>query len=497
MKQRTDVQPPKDKKAVVPPLRPRASNSNSSKSTKTSSSSFGCPPWMKPLSILITIALIFLVIAWYAMDSSDRVIAELDAQRRQLEDRMKPRGDPLPVLRGDEANPDAVARIRAAKPTPLTVVRTNVAALIEESLRVEGAEGATAEREQPIDPMTSCVPQHLSGLRLVQDNFINDETTESLRKVFRRVLDRYGRGGGSGPVSLVDLNLGVVSMGTNFISLHRALEGEVTQKQNRKSSEAIKAPGMTLEDLELYRNTVLKIHRFVSELLFCENPVSYAFPPSPSEETSHRAVNTSWYLIQDGEGMTVANTLCQDDQKSKERAREEGRRSLYLASPSFFSAIRGDGTDSARFGAKTLNDEYWHEHVDRDQYGSFAITTLLYLNTKEEAGSVLTFEGGNFEFGGAVPLTVEPRRGRLLLFTSGAEHPHWVAPVTDGTRFALTTAFTCLYKKGLRQEHGGSPSYLMQRLNDAQSNSNGGGDGKTNTDAVFLEQLDEVLSRLV
>lgn len=33
--------------------------------------------------------------------------------------------------------------------------------------------------------------------------------------------------------------------------------------------------------------------------------------------------------------------------------------------------------------------------------------------------------------------------GRLSFFTSGSENTHFVEKVGDGTRFALTVAFTC------------------------------------------------------
>ena len=33
--------------------------------------------------------------------------------------------------------------------------------------------------------------------------------------------------------------------------------------------------------------------------------------------------------------------------------------------------------------------------------------------------------------------------GRLSFFTSGSENTHYVEKVRDGTRFALTIAFTC------------------------------------------------------
>lgn len=40
-------------------------------------------------------------------------------------------------------------------------------------------------------------------------------------------------------------------------------------------------------------------------------------------------------------------------------------------------------------------------------------------------------------------MSVSPVPGRLVMFTSGGENEHYVEPVTEGVRFALTTAFTC------------------------------------------------------
>jgi len=100
---------------------------------------------------------------------------------------------------------------------------------------------------------------------------------------------------------------------------------------------------------------------------------------------------------------------------------------LRLTAPTFFSRISGDKAPV------TAHDEYWHVHVDERQYGSFAYTALLYL---ADAGS--DFEGGAFEFmaSSADPprqpaaAAVQPRKGRLVLFTSGDEHPHRVTRVT-------------------------------------------------------------------
>jgi len=104
----------------------------------------------------------------------------------------------------------------------------------------------------------------------------------------------------------------------------------------------------------------------------------------------------------------------------------------------FFSHINGSKT------AHTTHDEYWHSHIDTEQYGTFAYTSLLYLNTQDE-----DFHGGEFIFE-ATPnkkdtevMAVEPKAGRVVLFSSDAENPHKVLNVSQGVRMALTAAFTC------------------------------------------------------
>lgn len=39
--------------------------------------------------------------------------------------------------------------------------------------------------------------------------------------------------------------------------------------------------------------------------------------------------------------------------------------------------------------------------------------------------------------------TVEPRKARVSMFTSGSENLHHVEKVTAGVRYAMTVAFTC------------------------------------------------------
>uniref|UniRef100_A0A1B6FBI5 Fe2OG dioxygenase domain-containing protein n=1 Tax=Cuerna arida TaxID=1464854 RepID=A0A1B6FBI5_9HEMI len=107
--------------------------------------------------------------------------------------------------------------------------------------------------------------------------------------------------------------------------------------------------------------------------------------------------------------------------------------SMFLTHPTFFSRL----TDKP---AVTVHDEYWHPHVDKDTYESFHYTSLLYLSHHG-----LEFEGGRFVFLEPDNSTViiEPRKGRVSMFTSGKENLHYIEPITSGVRYALTVSFTC------------------------------------------------------
>ncbi|XP_055849465.1 2-oxoglutarate and iron-dependent oxygenase domain-containing protein 3-like [Episyrphus balteatus] len=110
--------------------------------------------------------------------------------------------------------------------------------------------------------------------------------------------------------------------------------------------------------------------------------------------------------------------------------------SLYLTHPTFFSRITNET-------AKTIHDEYWHPHVDKETYESFHYTSLLYLNDYKK-----DFNGGRFLFIDGMEKNktisaIEPKMGRVSAFTSGSENLHNVEKVTDGTRFAITISFTC------------------------------------------------------
>ena len=105
---------------------------------------------------------------------------------------------------------------------------------------------------------------------------------------------------------------------------------------------------------------------------------------------------------------------------------------LYLTHPTFFSRITS-------LPAKSLHDQYWHVHIDKETYKSFHYTSLLYLSNHNEH-----FNGGRFVFVGTNNnVTIEPKIGRVSIFTSGSENPHFVEKVTSGTRYALTVSFTC------------------------------------------------------
>ena len=164
-----------------------------------------------------------------------------------------------------------------------------------------------------------------------------------------------------------------------------------------------------------------------------------------------------------------------------------GATKLWLTSPSFFTEISADRPP------KIDNDEYWHSHVDTLQYGSFVYTALLYLNQAGEdfEGGRLTFDspeqrggggggGGGAGGGGggadaaATAALVSPKPGRLVLFSSGAEHPHHVEQVTRGTRLAVTIAYTC-------DERAAIQDFLGRAVEDSEDSeaaaAGGGGSG--------------------
>jgi hypothetical protein len=242
--------------------------------------------------------------------------------------------------------------------------------------------------------------------RLVIDDFVTPAELAALRRLVDGAM-AYSPGGAGG-VTLVDLTGGILSYRTQFLDLFKTMQ---------KTHAAKKAPAAPLAaaDADVYTAVLQRVRAAVVE----------RFLPAAA----------------------AANAA------------------LHVSSPAFFSRI----TDAP---ALTPNDEYWHVHVDTAQYGNFDVTTLLYLTTQQQpedgAGVAMdgNFTGGSFEFvdGGddgsvTAAVAVPPVAARLLMFTSGAEHPHRVSPVTGGVRYAITTAFTCQKTKKPPVDVG-SPDFL-------------------------------------
>ena len=91
---------------------------------------------------------------------------------------------------------------------------------------------------------------------------------------------------------------------------------------------------------------------------------------------------------------------------------------------------------------------YWNAHVDKANIATYDYSALLYLNN---FGT--DFEGGEFEFiDDDANRVVEPRRGRLITFTSGPENLHRVRRVDRGTRYVLAMWFTCSERHQYRDD---------------------------------------------
>ena len=359
-------------------------------------------PWIKRVPLwqsfgtIAAIAVLFIAVGIRFNEIAKEGEARVKAPRST--------GNLPPYRSGDDINPHAKYRFLSNE----TIREPQHADF--EAIGVPCPAKSKQDEEYGGDRFTACIPLNRRCRRMVVDQFIEDHDAQEIVHAMNAIIREVGGGGGSGPVSLVELHQGVISKQDKFLSLHHAIAGA------RHGSKVLP---FTATDADRYLAVVKKIHRLTSELLFCET-----------------------YPCASG-GEAIA-------------ARAKGLHTLFVAPPSFFSRI---GTKPA----VTMNDEYWHEHEDRIQYGSFAITTLLYLNTAH-SNELDTFEGGSFEFGGAVPASIHPRRGRLSLFTSGAENPHWVAPVWEGNRYALTTAFTCDPEAGSSLAHDGEGSFLYNLL---------------------------------
>ena len=106
---------------------------------------------------------------------------------------------------------------------------------------------------------------------------------------------------------------------------------------------------------------------------------------------------------------------------------------LYFTAPTFLTRLSGE---NATWEASEPHDEYYQWHVDRENTPHYEFSGLLYLSDYDE-----DFEGGLFTYDDGS--AVEPRRGRLNMFASGAENKHRVTQVTAGQRLTLSFWFAC------------------------------------------------------
>lgn len=127
---------------------------------------------------------------------------------------------------------------------------------------------------------------------------------------------------------------------------------------------------------------------------------------------------------------------------------------LYFTAPTFITRIDID----TAWSPKEIHDQYWHPHVDRNNTAHYQYSGLLYLSTFGQ-----DFEGGRLLFypqstvageqlqpvlpstgeKAEAEVVVEPKAGRVVMFSSGPENTHNLEKVTKGTRYVLSFWFTC------------------------------------------------------
>jgi len=187
-------------------------------------------------------------------------------------------------------------------------------------------------------------------------------------------------GGGSGPVSIIELHSSTVSYGSEFLSLQKLAES------HKETAEKL-AKIYTEKNLKYYHHVRIKVKKAIAEK----------------------------FNIQENK--------------------------LLLSSPSFFTRTTA---------AEPVNpiDNYFNRHSDTNQFPEFSYSAWVYLNTfnDEFTGGELVFDSFDEEYGTGALLyeqAVEPKAGRLLIFSSGTENPHHDDIVTTGVKLTFTLGFTC------------------------------------------------------
>ena len=127
------------------------------------------------------------------------------------------------------------------------------------------------------------------------------------------------QGGGAGGASIFELYSSVTSMGEKFISLF-AMRNQASKAGDFETLQQIESI-YSAENLETYTNARKKVQNAIGEMFGLDSNL------------------------------------------------------LHLAQPTFFSRLTNKD-------AATPHDEYWHRHIDTNQYQTFDYTALIYLNNQ-------------------------------------------------------------------------------------------------------------------
>lgn len=80
---------------------------------------------------------------------------------------------------------------------------------------------------------------------------------------------------------------------------------------------------------------------------------------------------------------------------------------------------------------------YWIAHCDKANNNEYDYSVLLYLNTDFEGGNLVFMDDG-------IDFVVEPKGGRVVIFSSSSNNIHRVEPVISGDRFLLSVWYSIL-----------------------------------------------------
>ena len=157
---------------------------------------------------------------------------------------------------------------------------------------------------------------------------------------------------------------------------------------------------------------------------------------------------------------------------------------LYQSAPTFFALLVGEES----WEPLSLHDMYFGIHADRNNTPHYHYSGLLYLSTEHEDFG----EGGTFfmydpssvveqepslsvnveqEERLVTEARVEPRKGRVVLFSSGPENPHRVSKVGWGERLTLSLWFTCDEERVMDVRLDRKPHYAFKKMKGSPSES--------------------------